>query len=395
MKIKISIERVFFNMVISAHFLSAFLQLFFSGLSNKYVLIMLVITYVYWIKYVANIKSFLMTNLFLICYTMYNAVSFGAAQVMHSDYYTFVFFMLSLEVFMKKNVRLSFFDFFLKNYNRYITFTALFGVIMILSLIFGNGLRYNYDSVAPILYGPYDVQHQLGYILTGIYCAVSVYQYGGFSNVLLRLIKVLCVLCVVCTGVRSAFLGMLIVILADYFSMRNVSKKALVAVISILVVSYVVFFTDILYQIPIVQRTLYATSQGSITNGRERFADVLITYYKTATNFIEKFCGIGMTNLRDVMRNAHIGGIHAHNDYVNALVGYGLIGLLIYVVCQLRVLFSMNNRFYTVLLGALFFILSYYNGMAMYSLFTPSLLIVILFFDKDTLKILNAKEVNK
>ena len=89
-----------------------------------------------------------------------------------------------------------------------------------------------------------------------------------------------------------------------------------------------------------------------------------------------------MNNVRNVMKlDSTIGvAIHAHNDYVNALCGYGIVGMILFVMLQLKPLKLRAPFIFCIMLEGLLFILSYYNGLAMYSVFTPVLIVVYSFF---------------
>lgn len=91
--------------------------------------------------------------------------------------------------------------------------------------------------------------------------------------------------------------------------------------------------------------------------------------------YVNTICGVGMTNLlkwNGININANI---HAHNDFVDALVGFGLIGLGIYVYNFVK--FCKNSFIW--MMGTVGF-LAYANGLFLYSDIIPILIYAKLLF---------------
>lgn len=380
MEIKINLEKFLFNMIISFHFMSALLSAIGHDILNKYAILFLVVCYFYFIKYVSNRKSFILVNCAIFLFSLYNLGNMGFSQIKSSDYYSFILLMLLFIIYSNQKMQNRFLNYFLNSYQRYISYTIAFWIVIMYSIFFKNGIQFEPLSSIPILHGPYEIQHVLGYVLIGIYCGISLGQnYLKENKIYLKFLKILCVIGAIATGARSAVLAFIVVILFDFFQINKLSKKLIIFVAFFLVGIYLFLYTDIIYKNAFIQRTIYAASTGSISNGRERFANILLENYSNM-DLQKKLFGIGMENLRLIMRNARVGGIHAHNDYINSLVGYGLCGLLIYIWCQIKLWISVNNIKNGFLLEVVIFILAYFNGLAMYMAFSPELIIVTLFF---------------
>ena len=144
--------------------------------------------------------------------------------------------------------------------------------------------------------------------------------YKGVENILFAFIKLVFSVCVILTGVRSAFLALAVLGLADFYYMKNNRRKYLIVFAAFLLFCYMVFFTDILYSNPIIQKTVVAAKAGNITNSRGTIATIILNSYINNTTWYEKIFGMGI----DGVRNAMLVGLgvlaHGHNDYVLSLI---------------------------------------------------------------------------
>lgn len=114
-----------------------------------------------------------------------------------------------------------------------------------------------------------------------------------------------CVICIVCTAVRSAVLATAVLIVCDFLSIRNISKKAVILVAAFLILVFLATNTDILTKNPLIEKTLYATEvAGSITNGRELYRQIALSYYATKTDVLEKILGVGITGVVEAIYSA-------------------------------------------------------------------------------------------
>lgn len=384
-KIRCNLEYWIFNIILTYSFVNAFLSTFFIGYVNKYVIFIMILMFFYCNRYIVNKSkaAFITFNFCVVFYILYNFVGFGFSQIISSDFYNFLLFAFMMVVVSNKGVRHRFLQFFVNHFNKYFFTLCLFWAVVVISILFQDGLKKDLTTVLPILYGPYEVPHSFGYALVAIYCALSLYQIETHAkNKILYVIRIICVVGTVWTAARSAVLAMAIVLCADFIGIKKRSTKIVIFSLACIVGLYLVSFTDVLYNNPLIQKTISATDAGSITNGRERFATILMTYYKSNNNQFQKLFGIGMHNLRTVMGLGKVGKIHAHNDYVNTLVGYGFVGLVVYCYFQLKIFLSNNNWLYSIMLQSLIFILAFYNGIAMYTSFTVIFIYVVLFFDR-------------
>ena len=154
---------------------------------------------------------------------------------------------------------------------------------------------------------------------------------------------------------------------------KSMSKKTIIISGLLFVFLYLLFFTDFLYNNPIIQKTIKALSQTSgITNGRTDFNSYLSSVYLEKLTLIEKLLGCGIDKLRYFMSLRYTTALHAHNDLFNALLGMGAVGLIIYLRCLLK-LCKTNTEWIKVFIPI--FVLAFTNGLFMYTAFTPCLAI--------------------
>ncbi|MGI6501349.1 MAG: O-antigen ligase family protein [Anaerostipes sp.] len=385
MKIQIGAKKILFFLILYYHFIYILLATIDESqtLTNKLALLAFVLLYIFYFSQIAikNRGLFFGSNIILIGYVLYSVAYFGFFQISRSDFYSFVLFIFLLLTFSNRSLCTDFGMFLVKYRRKYLFATLLFFVVLIYTVITGKGLHIGFGSVVPVLYGPYSVPHVLGYSLVGIYATIGILSKED-KNKIYFMIKMLCVICTIWTAARSAVLAIGILVFVDFVSVRNLSKKIILVGITILCLLYILLFTDLLVNNPLISKTISALDAGSITNGRERFIAILIDNYKLNTSFTQKLFGIGMNNVRQTMlRNQTIGvAIHAHNDYINMLCGYGAFGLTILIGLQCKLFTIFKSKFYALLLEVFVFILCYYNGLAMYTVFTPILPCIFMFF---------------
>lgn len=402
MRLMSSVEKAFFSFIMCYHTIYLFLAVLSpeSSLKNKWALLFLVCIYFYYNNHVRrkSRKALVFNNLVLIGYTAYIALKCGSSQAIHADYYSYVLLMYVLLTFSDIDIVKRFKAFLIKHHREFTFATMLFFGLILVSIVARNGLRVGQGSSIPVLYGPFSVPHILGYALIGVYCAEAILYRAYHRNLYLAL-KGICIICTVWTATRSAVLAIAFIIFADYLSIRKPRLKVILVYVACVAFFFLLFFTDFITNNPLVQKTLSAIGAGSITNGRERFAAVALDYYYNFTTIAEKIFGMGMEAVRNSLKNNPTinVAIHAHNDYVNALCGYGVCGLLLYIGGQLAALKINKKVINKILLQLFLFILIYYNGLAMYLVLTPVLLIVYAFFvsAEETGKNMSKEDLNE
>lgn len=338
-------------------------------------------------------KRHLVFLIFLVLMCLANAALFGYAYLMSLDFYGYILLMLVFLVYSEDQY-LDYIKDCMLNRHKSKKLILLFWGVLLVSCIWFNGLRStgNWGISFPILYGPFSLPHNLAYLLMILYCVASI-QLRVTGNKIFLATMVLTGIAAIFTGARSGILGIFMLAGVDYLSIRGSSKKLSIAVVGLLILLYLGLFTDVLLHNPLVEKTLSAYSSGSITNGREIFSSYLMGHYINDTTAAEKIFGIGLTGIRALMRSAFGGsGIHAHNDFVNILMGFGVLGFVPYLVAFIafcrkssKLLFSLS------VLG----MLAFYNGLYMYIEFTISMPIIIVFLKQIYASADHASKKNK
>ena len=382
--LRLSLKNIVFELMIAMPALYTLLNFFPGTIGNKIILVVLILCFVLLNQiYIRKARRwhFIITDTLLALYVVYIGLIEGPKKLIDVQFYGFVFLFIVFLLFSDDDIRSDFFQYFNSSKNRFIVYVALFAAAVIYSVIFMDGLQVKSYSPIPVLYGPYGVGHMLAYVLIVIYCGCAVYD-RDLKSKLFIVLRVLCVICIFITAVRTATLAIAVIVVTEFLSIRKAGTKVIIAAISILVLVTLLVETDILINNPIIQKTLYASEVGgSVTNGREWYRDIEMDYYFNSTNLFQKLFGVGMTSVYECIDDILGVRIHAHNDYVNILVGYGLVALVMFIICQLRLSKICNSIWSKILFQVFIFILAYYNGFAMYIMLTVSFPIVMCFFE--------------
>ena len=390
---KISLDKILFGIIFYYPAITLFLATFLPRFPNKFYLVYVVISFVYYIKKVGmrnGKKMFLLVSLISL-YILYDAWHSGISYVLHLDFYCFLGFCLTAIMTSESDMYYSFKCYLKQRKAQFLLITTIILLLIVYSIINSAGDHYNFGVVGiKILYGPYDIPHNIAYLSLLMYAFCMAY-YKGVENILFAFIKLVFSVCVILTGVRSAFLALAVLGLADFYYMKNNRRKYLIVFAAFLLFCYMVFFTDILYSNPIIQKTVVAAKAGNITNSRGTIATIILNSYINNTTWYEKIFGMGI----DGVRNAMLVGLgvlaHGHNDYVNALCGYGIIGFIIYFFCQIEIGHVISNNKNEIWLEVCLFILIFSNGLAMYVVITPCIPVFVIAFEELGKRSMNSK----
>lgn len=162
----------------------------------------------------------------------------------------------------------------------------------------------------------------------------------------------------VLTAVRSAVIVLALLFIYDYFTMKR--KQRLIILFILFIFACVLYVTGILEEIPLFTKTQVAMLNGDATNGRGVLTMIGFEYFLKHTSSIQKVMGIGIDNIR---QNVYWNNLHAHNDVVNILLGYGGLYLGIVVGKIVQFCRGKNSVIIFLVIGAL----AYFNGFYMYT----------------------------
>ena len=368
------------------------------NVANKAAIVLMLFAYILLNShYMRNGKKirFFIFNFLTIIYIGYIGIKCGVSEIISSFFYGYLLTFIMILICTEDNLREEFIQYFLARKKRFAVYVTIFFMTVVFSVVFLNGLKVGYGSKIPVLYGPFSIAHMLAYLLMVVYCGVSLFDLENKKKTIVA-IKLVCVICIACTAVRSAVLATAVLIVCDFLSIRKISKKAIILGVGFIILVFLATNTDILTNNPLIEKTLYATDVGgSITNGREWYRQIALSYYATKTTLLEKIFGVGISGVVEAIYSVLRVRIQAHNDYVNLLVGYGIVGLVSFVICQLGLRKTCKSKMNVILLQLFIFILAYYNGFALYIMLTASLPIVVAFFELKQVGGCNAVEENE
>lgn len=339
------------------------------GLPNRFVLLMTVYTLLLWIYQSIrnrNMPLMLVIVAYLLFLYSYSINISGLAILENLDFYGFIHLVLVLllfsdldfcEALRKKIIKISFplmiifFLFFCINWTKQI-------------ISFRTISNFQGFFEFPHIFAYYSL---ISYSTAMIISRTRREIKNRTCSIVLKFIAISSVLC---SSVRSATLVLALLIISDFISIHSISigiKGLIVAALSFIAI-FVLSNPFIIEKIPVINKTIIASESGSITNGRERFAEYALEYFRGLT-LKQKFFGTGIQSIRDVMYRKLGTPIHAHNDFINVMVGYGILSLFIVVV--LIFIFSHNTKSFILPISLV--ILMYYNGLYMYALFVVCL----------------------
>lgn len=383
MKIKIGLDKLFFEYILWFQTINMALGIVMPNMKNKSFLLFFVIAFAYYCSKTAinNKVEFLISSVLLVFYSIYYGLHSGFNQLFHLDFYSYIALAYLFLIFSKKDF-LTKFEMFLKKSGRQALYSIyIYWFVIIISIFFFDGLQMGWGVSIPILYGPCELPHELAYSIIIIYCMCAEVYRENKKNFILFL-KGVCFFSIIRTGVRSAFLAFFVIMIIDFYSLYSIKKKVIIISLGLFCLMYISVFTDLIVNNPIIAKSISAVfNSGSITNQRGLFSNVVLSAYNKKSTILEWFFGMGIDGVRGTLKNHPAVGvaIHAHNDYVNTLCGYGIVGLIIIIAGQYSVLKLWKNKFVKFMTEMVIIILALTNGLAMYICFTPCMIILFLF----------------
>lgn len=308
---------------------------------------------------------------------IYNVFLNGIAYIMSLDFYGWILLLLVFH-FFSYNVNVELIRTAILNERKVIVNLRLFFMLLIISIVFMEGLRVtnSWGISVPILYGPYEIPHGLSYSMVVMYALSSVM--ARYTNKKKYYIYMgLCFLGCVWTGARSGIMAMAILMIADYLSVRKVSIKIILLIFAAIILLFLGLFTNVLVNNPLFQKNQNAFLRNNLTNGRDWFNSYLFQYYFINFNTIQRIFGVGVENLRNIMNLRFGSFIHAHNDLLNTLVGFGFFGLIMFAMEFWGFVKNAPKYFWVI---AILMALIFFNGLYMYVGFSASIPIIVAYF---------------
>lgn len=319
-------------------------------------------------------KSICIIILYLIITFSFSLSRENLSQI--SNVLMYIFTVCSYIFYSYKYLNIKDFSKFLeKNQKIWIISETIFYGILLLDTL-KNGLYAGWSTM--VIKGPYNYPHTLSYILILMSLIDLYFCYKKKSLWYLFPFGVNIAL-IVLTAVRTTLLALVIIIaflMWKFFTQKQIKKLCFVFVFLFLLI-FIMYHYGILQSV--IDKSLLAIRQNnSFTNGR---FDIIQSSLKAldgdGINFVLNcIFGVGMTKLlnnNSIFLNA---AIHGHNDFVDVLVSFGVLNLIIYTITFFK--FSKKNRLWTF---AFLGILAFGNGLYCYIDAIPIIVFVRIFFE--------------
>lgn len=323
--------------------------------------------------YVTDVKKLSRKNIYiLIIFAFILILEIYRDQNMFILFVTFIFANIMLSIYSSNKIMVKeYIEYFVKKKNQFYIVQLVFLIILFL-FVMKNGLTAGWNTW--VLQGPYNYPHTLAYLFLFM-MMLDTFYFIEFREKFVILFIAVSFACIILTAVRSVLIASIIVI--GYIFYRVFSRKQFIKFILYCFLLFVCIYIAYNYGLfdALLTKSKLALVNGSISNGRSSILISSLYALKQGNEYVNTICGVGMTNLlkwNGININANI---HAHNDFADALVGFGLIGLGIYVYNFVK--FCKNSFIW--MMGTVGF-LAYVNGLFVYSDIIPILIYAKLLF---------------
>lgn len=278
--------------------------------------------------------------------------------IMHTDNIDYFNLLIYLTLWSDKDLSERFSQF--TDGKDYIMIAGILFTFLSLIASLVSGVGFIEAQRTKILIGFFNIEHGLAYHVLILYAMTFMIRKKKYRMFVL-VSKLLLVVILLLTGVRSAAMALIMLMLFDYKEQSGLTKLML-AIVGFFVLIGLLENIEEIKKIPIIEKTINAANVGDITNGRDNLKQIGIDYYFNRTSTFQKMFGITMNKLRNVYNLAVGARLHAHNDMVNILLGYGAVNLII--ACAALVKFAAGPL--RLLITLIMVILAYTNGLFMY-----------------------------
>jgi hypothetical protein len=269
-------------------------------------------------------------------------------------------------------------------------------LVILIMIITGKG--YYFATEGRYFVGPFDTPHPYGYAMILMIIVIEWLYVIRKSHFILGL-AILPIITSLLSGARTPAIFLLII-----FLMMRLTKKErsiniklfnliLVCIALTLSICFYKYISNSIMNSAFIEKFIYTFSKGNVSSGRNIFWNVLINTYLNEFDVLKKLFGNGIFSTM-IINNRAIGmKIWAHSDFLDILISYGLVLLLIYIFLYVRFFYKLfihaRNKMLILSIFLGFIFLSAINGIANYS-FIIGIFCYISFFIRD----INNMELN-
>ena len=331
------------------------------GLRSAYIIFSIIILFFLELKHrmfsAAVNRKFIILTVIALCSVILSCYNNPSTDAFLNGI-VFMIFILFMQAYSDRKIIERFDEYCNKNTRFINSIICLYLLVLVLSCVFGDGINIEGWNTTSIR-GPYEINHLLAYELL-VFVAFSI-KISFLKRSLPQFILTLLLISLVFfTGVRSALLALVILSIV-YF--RKLKVKTLVVVVFVgLFAAYFLFSNTGIFN-AVLQKTKTTIEMGSISSSRPLiFKSSIMAYFYSGNSLMDFLFGIGLDRLTSFNKREIFMSIHAHNDFIDALVIFGVFGLLLYLYGIIN-FFSKNK---SKMLFLFFFILAFFNGFYQY-----------------------------
>lgn len=246
--------------------------------------------------------------------------------------------------------------------------------IMVITLAIINSIYFIIPLGWNLLWGEnqfvsvYKFPHDSCYMFIGLQ-AYSVMLYflneNKYMKSLFKLSVILFSLFSFFTNARTPFI--LSAFICMYFLYKTSKSKLAYIYISInfiiivLILNYYYGFID-LSKIPIINKFIRGIEIGNVSSSRDVIWENILDYYKDILPINLKIIGGGFGLSRHINQLKMGESLWSHNDFLEVLLGGGIIFTLYYIINLIRVTYMARSKIFTIIC----IIVAFYNGLYVY-----------------------------
>lgn len=291
-------------------------------------------------------------------------------------------FLIMLYIFSDTDILNNIYENF-KNYSNFILIEVIIAQLDILYLLI-SGKGYSSMWGLKVFIGRYVTPHPYGYSMI-IMVIIIEWLIMQQKDKRLLLLYILPFLTSFLTGARTPLIAMLILFLSIRFFKREVKFKREIKFKTLIIIIFGFFILIVISPIifrfivnsNIIDKFLMSLQNNDITSGRSGFWKTLLLTYVNQFTIIEKLFGHGINypSLINMITINH--DIWAHSDFIDILISYGLIFVIIYTIFYLRYFYKLKkmgtNTLMVISLLLVYMFLSIGNGIINYNHFILSI----------------------
>ncbi len=253
----------------------------------------------------------------------------------------------------------------------------IYAVLLVDGVLLFLKSGYEHTWMGELYKGTSIISHGAAYLMNGILVLLLLMQFHKPSVINLGL-TIIPVIAIFKSGARAALIPTLIIgyLFVDLLSNGTKKKKVIRIIKSTLIIFFIIlilflFFKDTILSSSVFRKTFMRSQVGDSSAGRSIFWKTLLNRYVNNRSIVNILIGHGddtvyYYNLLDVGTR-----IWAHNDFIQALVGKGIVGLLVYVsviIIAINKYVKIAGGFSTVIAFVFILSLAFVNGYYPYDM---------------------------